>query len=1136
MSQFAFVQPEFPQVHDAARRAEAFANSDPRAACMYARLALELAVTWTYEHDSTLQLPYRDELSALIHEPTFRNLVGQTVFAKCRIIKDLGNEAAHSNKQILKTDAVSAVRELFHVCYWLVRTYARGDKPAPGLSFDPNALPVTATVPRQALVQLKALNDDIAAERERALAAIADRENIDAQLKAARAELEAIKRANAATPDTHNYSEAETRDLFIDLLLREAGWPLDKTEDREYEVDGMPNNEGKGFVDYVLWGRDGKPLGLVEAKRTRRDARVGQQQALLYANCLETRFGQRPVIFYTNGYEHWIWDDAMYPPRPVQGFYTQAELELLIQRRQTRRSLKLAKIDENIADRYYQTRAIRRVSEAFEGQHARRALLVMATGAGKTRTVIALSDVLMRANWAKRILFLADRIALVSQAVGAFKRHLPQAAPVNLTTEKDAEGRVYVSTYPTILNLIDQVKGSERRFGPGHFDLVIIDEAHRSIFMKYGAIFDYFDSLLVGLTATPKAEVGKNTYRMFDLEDGVPTDAYSLQEAIDDHYLVEPKSVSVPLKLPSEGIVYDNLSEEEKEQFELTDWKERDDEVRARRRVEPAAVNQWLFNKETVDKVLRHVMERGLKVEGGDVLGKTIVFAKNHDHAAFIAERFNRNYPRYRGEFARVIDFKTEYAQTLIDDFSNPAKRPQIAISVDMLDTGIDVPEVVNLVFFKQVRSKTKFWQMLGRGTRRCPDLFGPGKDKEFFYIFDYCRNLEFFSQDLPATEGSDGKSLSRRLFAARLHLLTALSQSKAGADIVREHLAQYGEEPATDEQVFESIVKVLQAEVAAMNADNFIVRAKRRLVQKYQKPESWTELTEDKIAELEHEIAGLPTEKEPEQLETKMFDLLLIRLQTAVFTGVDFQRMRKQVVEIAIALEASAAIPPIKAQLPLIQDLQSDDWWQGVSVVMLEQVRLRLRQLVKLIEVRKGSPVFTDFGDEMGPETEIRLPGLSGAKSFERFKEKARAFLRTHLDRAALQKLRMNEPLSASDLAELEAILVESGAGDKAAIERASELGLGLFVRSLVGLDREAAKRALNTYVAGGSLTGSQIDFTNLIVDYLTEHGVMEPRALYESPFTDLSPTGPDGVFASDVVDSILSFLRTVRERAIAA
>lgn len=1135
MSQFSFLREEFPSIYEAAHRAEALALPDPRGACFYARRALELAVTWIYEHDASVRVPYREDLSALIHEPTFKSLVGQPIFYKCRAIKDLGNQAVHSAKPISEHDSVAAVRELFHVCYWLARTYGRGDKPPAGAAFEPNALPRDSGIPKQTQAQLEQLNEQLAREREKLFAALADKESLDQELQRLRAEVAAAKKANEAVPDAHNYSEAETRDLFIDLLLREAGWPLDKPGDREYEVEGMPNREGKGFVDYVLWGNDGKPLGLVEAKRTKRDSREGQHQAKLYADCLEARFRQRPVIFYTNGYDHWIWDDEMYPPRSVQGFYKKAELELMIQRRQSRKALAGVRVNEKIVERYYQTRAIRRIGEAFGKDHARRALLVMATGAGKTRTVIALADILMRANWVKRVLFLADRTALVNQAVNAFKAHLPESSPVNLVTDREGDGRVFVSTYPTMLGLIHELQGGERRFGVGHFDLIVIDEAHRSIFMKYQAIFEYFDSLLVGLTATPKDEVDRNTYKLFELENGVPTDAYPLNEAVADGYLVPAKSVSVPLKLPSQGITYDLLSDEEKEHFELTDWGERADDVLQARRIEPAAINKWLFNKETVDKVLKHLMERGLKVDGGDKLGKAILFAKNHDHAVFIADRFNKNYPKFKGDFARVVDFKTEYVQDLIDRFSTPPKLPQIAVSVDMLDTGIDVPEVLNLVFFKQVHSKTKFWQMIGRGTRLCPNLLGPGQDKECFFVFDYCGNLEFFKENFDGTEGSSGKSLSQRLFTARLEMLARLATTKEGGNMVREHISLYGS-PANLQELFRSIVEILRSEVGAMNIDNFIVRAKRRLVEKYQREDTWLQLDDEKLKELEDDIAGLPSERDPEPVEAKQFDLLILRLQKALLTGSHYQRLKAQVQDIASDLEESSSIPVIKEQLGLIEDLQTDGWWDDVTLPMLELVRLRLRGLIHLVDRKSGRPVYTDFIEEMGEESEVTLPGFTDGISFERFKQKARDFLLQHQDSGAVQKLRLNEPLTSEDLVELERVLEQSGAGSPEMIAKAAQPSLGLFVRSLVGLDREAAKAAFNDFLSDRNLGAAQIEFVSMIIDYLTEHGVVEPRLLYESPFTDISPQGPEGVFSSEMLDQLFDRLALVRTRAAVA
>jgi type I restriction enzyme R subunit len=1139
MSNFAFLKAEWPDLLDAATKAESLVYPDSRSSCFHARRALELAVHWLYKHDAALKLPYQDHLSALIHAPSFRIAVGPAIFAKIKVVKDLGNLAVHSHKPVRQLDALTAAKELFHIMFWLARTYARGAKPADGLYFNPDLLPKSSGVSPQTVEQLQTLESQLRERDEKLSQLLSGKKALDDELQRLRIEVAEAKQQNSARPDDHNYSEGETRDYFIDLLLKEAGWALANREDREFPVIGMPNNTGEGFVDYVLWGDDGKPLGLVEAKRTKRDSRVGQQQAKLYADCLEKQFGQRPVIFYSNGYDHWMWDNLAYPPRPVQGFYKKAELELLIQRREARRGLADAKINESIVERYYQSRAIRRVGEAFERDLDRKALLTMATGAGKTRTVIAICELLMRRNWVKRVLFLADRVALVRQAVNAFKRFLPDASPVNLVTEKDAEGRVYVSTYPTMMGLIEEARDSQRRFGVGHFDLVIIDEAHRSVYQKYGAIFEYFDSLLVGLTATPKDEVDRNTYRLFNLESGVPTDNYTLDEAVRDGFLVPPRAVSVPLRFQREGISYDQLSEEEKEEWDALDW---DDDGGIPNRVEAEAVNRWLFNKDTVDKVLEHLMTRGLKVAGGDRLGKTIVFAKNHDHAQFIAERFNINYPHYKGEFARVIDFETEYVQNLIDNFSISTKEPHIAISVDMLDTGIDIPEVVNLVFFKLVRSKTKFWQMLGRGTRLCPDLFGPGKNKEFFYVFDYCQNLEFFSQQLPPTEGNTNESLAKRLFNARLELIgeldkkVSIEEGQDGGGLTGEAAEPYGSHLSYAE-LRRAAADLLRTEVAAMNVNNFVVRPKRRLVEKYASSDAWNQMDGVAYTELSHEVAGLPTELDAEDEEAKRFDLLILNLQLAVLRQEpSFARLRDQVKCIAGLLQDKASIPMIQAELPLILDLQTDEWWQNVTVPMLETVRRRLRSLVKLIEKKQRKPIYTDFEDLLGSEREFTLPGFSTPNDSERFRAKARQFLKANENHIAVYKLRMNEPLTPTDLAELERMLSESGVGNAEDVQKAKETneGLGLFVRSLIGLDREAAKKALGGFLTGKALRANQIEFLNLISDHLTEHGSMDARLLYDSPYTDFSPRGVDGVFESKEVDELVSILDDVRKRAV--
>ncbi len=1134
MSNFSFLQAEFPAVHEAARQAEGHAHSDPRAACFYARRALELALMWLFKHDSALRHPYREHLAALIHEPTFQQAAGPAIVAKAQLIKDLGNLAVHGNKPLAAANALNATRELFHVAYWLARHYGRTARPAPDLRFDPAWLAPAAAAPArpQTAEQLTALEAQLHERDQRLATQAAERAGLDDELVRLRAEVATAKAANEAQPDTHDYSEALTRTALIDTLLHEAGWPLDQQRDREFEVTGMPNQPGIGYADYVLWGDDGKPLAVVEAKRTTHDSRIGQQQAKLYADCLAQQFGQRPLIFCSNGYEHWFWDDTRQPPRPVQGFYKKDELQLAVQRRSTRTLLAEAEIAPAIVERYYQTRAIRRIGETFERDLQRRALVVMATGAGKTRTVIALVDLMMRSNWVKRALFLADRVALVNQAVKEFKKHLPGTSPVNLVTEKDTEGRVFVSTYPTMVGLIDDMKNGEKRFGVGHFDLIVIDEAHRSVYQKYGAIFQYFDSLLVGLTATPRDEVSRDTYRLFNLESGVPTDAYALDDAIGDGYLVRPTTLSVPLAFQRQGIRYAQLSEEEKAQWDSLDWDEAHEEPPGE--VDAEALNKWLFNADTVDKVLAHLMTHGLKVAGGERLGKTIIFAKNNAHAEYVAERFNVHYPHLKGHFARVITFKTEYAQSLIDDFSNAERDPHIAVSVDMLDTGIDVPEVLNLVFFKVVRSKTKFWQMVGRGTRLCQNIFGPGVHKSEFLIFDFCQNLEYFQQNLPNGNAALGESLGTRLFKSRLELLAALDEMVLGV----------GEDPVRWEghdeaSLRRSTAELLRMQVAAMNVDNFIVRPRRRLVEKYAEASAWNSLTADKLEELAARaegLASLPTQLPLEDEEAKRFDLLMLRLQLTVLRSEPgFERLRKQVQEIASLLAEQAAIPMVKQQMVLIDALQGDEWWEDVTTPMLEVVRTCLRGLIKLIERRSRKVVYSDFEDEIGVATPVVLEGLGATgTNFERFRAKARAFLQAHVDRLALHKLRRNQPLTATDLEELERLLMEAGGSAADIVKARSESSsLGMFVRSLVGLDRVAAKELFNEFLSAGTATANQIEFLNLLIEHLTEQGVMDAARLYESPFTDVSPAGPEALFNPVQIDRIVEVLRDLREKA---
>ncbi len=692
---------------------------------------------------------------------------------------------------------------------------------------------------------------------------------------------------------------------------------------------------------------------------------------------------------------------------------------------------------------------------------------------------------------------------------------------MNLLNEKgDTGSRVFLSTYPTMMNLINEMDGEVRRFGVGYFDLIVVDEAHRSIYQKYSAIFNYFDSFLVGLTATPKGEVDKNTYRMFDLQTGVPTDAYELDEAVKDGFLVPSVNISVPTKFIREGISYDELSEEEKTQWDEIEW---DEEGEIPEQIDPAALNNWLFNIDTIDKVLKFLMESGVKVEGGDKLGKTIIFAKNRRHAALITERFDKNYPHLKGEFAATIDYKTTYAQNLLDNFSTPAKMPQIAVSIDMLDTGIDVPEIVNLVFFKAVKSKTKFTQMIGRGTRLRLNLFGPGADKQFFYIFDYCQNFEYFNQRVTEVESGLQTSLSAKIFAKQVEVIDTIRQ-----------MNNPDEELSKLDQ---TLTEKLKLTVEAINLDNFVVRPHRREVEKFRDDEAWAKIDPEKYYELTKIIAALPNELESEEETAKRFDYLMLKLMLTVLSPHrDFEKLRDQVIEIANRLEEKDNIPMVHAEMELILELQKDEYWRDVTVPMLEHVRKRIRNLVQFIDANQRHIIYTDFADELGIPEEIDYgPSVT---NLTRYKTKVFNFLKNEENHIVLQKLKRNRPITATDIQQLERIFFESGElGTREEFENAfgKQENLGLFIRSLVGLDRHEAKLEFADFLNGQRYSANQIEFVNMIIDHLTKNGIMEPERLFDSPYTDFNPNGISGVFSTGEAERIIDKLERIRLNAAA-
>ena len=711
-SNFIFLQNEFREIYLEIQEAEKHTFTAPRYAALLCRSALEKTIFWLYKNDEDLELPYDTKLGALLHNESFKNILKPSMLVELDIVRLNGNNAAHG-KTVKALDALHSLKNCFRFLSFLSKYYSENNPEIP--EFDERIIPYGDTNDKNTK-QLQALVEKLELERSEAQKAVKEQEKLAEENAGLRKQLETQLQLIAERKETRFQettveqavpeltSEQETRKLLIDLLLREAGWDnLREGKEKEFEVMGMPlttNPTGKGFVDYVLWGDNGLPLAVVEAKSTLHDAHKGKHQASLYADCLEKSTGQRPIIFYSNGFETHLWDDTFYPDRRVQGFYTKEELTALIERRFSRKDLCAFKVNTAIVERPYQLLAIQRVAETLVTSNQnqlrgknRKALLVMATGSGKTRTAAAMVDMFTKCNWAKRILFLADRNALVSQAKNAFKEYLPHLSAIDLTKEKEDNGtRVVFSTYPTIMNKIDSLKNEDERFySIGHFDVIIIDEAHRSVYQKYQAIFTYFDSILIGLTATPKKDIDRNTYSLFEIEDDNPTFAYELNEAVDSKYLVPAKSFTVPVKFPREGIKYAELSEEDKRKYEEKFGIPEDKEPTGIPEIDKSKINSFLFNNDTVDTVLDYLMNHGQKIEGGDKLGKTIIFAKNHLHAVFIEERFNKNYPDLGGSFLRVIDNYEDKAQDLLEKFcfdKGDEKDPQIAVSVDMMDTS----------------------------------------------------------------------------------------------------------------------------------------------------------------------------------------------------------------------------------------------------------------------------------------------------------------------------------------------------------------------------------------------------------------------------------------------------------------
>lgn len=1124
-SNFSFLTDRFPEHFKLALEAEKDMYTAPRTATFYSRLTLEQLIKWMYTFDSALvgTEPAKTTLEGLMYNSSFKTIINSTpgMLDMLTAIRKFGNEASHSKSEISLRYAHTSVNNLYEFCKWIYFTYVDSSVRLP-LSLDTDLIPRTAEQ-QETSSTIKALEsrlDEIKANAEKEL------KHKDNELKQLRAEVDRIKSANALkfveTFTINPTTEAETRRELIDVSLRELGWKLDNANCIEYEVRGMPNKTGVGYIDYVLWGDNGLPLAVVESKSTLHDPRKGQQQAKLYADCLEQEFGRRPLIFYSNGYNTWLWDDMLYPARKVAGFYSKDELEWTIRKRK-KDSLQEIAIDKEIAGRPYQERAIKRVAETFENKH-RKALLVMATGTGKTRTAISIVNILMKHRWARRVLFLADRNALVTQAKNNFIKLLPNLSCVDITQEKENIDihRMVFSTYPTMMNKIDNERNDGMIvYSPAHFDLIIIDEAHRSVYQKYQAIFTYFDSLLIGLTATPKSDIDKNTYELFDLENHNPTDFYELDQAVTDGYLVPPRKMEVGTKFLREGIKYADLSDAEKEEYEEKFYNEEDDFLPEE--ISSSEINKFVFNAPTVDLVLNQLMHEGLKIEGGDKLGKSIIFAKNHKHAEFIEERFNILFPHLaNGHFLRLIDNYATYAQSLIDDFSDPKKHPQIAVSVDMLDTGIDIPEVLNLVFFKIVRSSSKFWQMIGRGTRLCPNIFGDKKDKKEFLIFDYCGNFEFFGVNPDGFESKTTKSLSQRIMEVRT--------------LIAYSLLNISEKSEEEENLLENLLNTLYQTVLNFNRNSFVVKDALLDVNIYSQKERWQNLSQSDVNEIINKLAPL-TESVAGDEDARRFDIFMCDFILAIIEGnKTIDRYINKITTLGKLLLKKTNLPVVKTKKDLLTEITSSKFWEReLTATNLEKIRTELRDLIRLIEKDKRKIVYTNLEDELVTTSISEVIPIYQAS--ENYKQRVESYIRENENTIVIQKLKNNKPITTLELQQLENMLFdgkERGTKDDF-VRNLGEQPLGWFIRSIVGLDVNAAKTAFGEFLNAGNLSANQIQFVDMIIDFISTNGVIDSSMLFDVPFTRFHTEGIAGIFDDQDTERIISILEEINQNAVA-
>lgn len=1116
---FEFLRSKWPPLASLAGFAEHYCHPDPDSALIKLRLLIEQIVEQIYATHNLIK-PFQASLNDLLNDHSFKQAIPHVVISKLHAVRIAGNKSAHGGRASVQI-ALSTLREAFEIARWFQLTFSGGKleslptfvapQPADGDS-------TKADLKREK----KAVLEKLAAQEAQMAQLLADldatrqREQLARTAGAAlEAELAEAKRHAQQSADVLGFDEPTTRKRLIDMMLLDVGWDVSNRDlvRTEEPVKHQPTPSGDGNADYVLLGDDGIPLAVVEAKKTAESAEKGRQQAKCYADGFEKMHGLRPVIYYTNGYDVTIWNDAEgEPPRRVYGYHSKDSLVYMSSRRQDRLPANQVAPDPRIAERMYQLEAIKRVIERFGAKH-RKALVVQATGTGKTRVAISICEALIRAGWVRRVLFLCDRRELRRQANNVFQQFLPgePRTYINANTSADQENRIYLATYPAMMQCYES-------FDVGFFDLIIADESHRSIYNRYRDLFLYFDALQVGLTATPIQHIGKNTFDLFECENENPTAFYRYEDAINHipPYLAPFKVKTVTTGFLTRGIKYSQMSQEQREQLEQ---QEREPEAIE---FEQHQVDKQIFNKDTNRKIIQNLMENGIRDASGSLVGKSIIFARSHDHAILLQKVFDELYPQYGGRVCRVIDNYEPRAEALIDDFKEPNSDLRIAVSVDMLDTGIDVPEIVNLVFAKPVFSYVKFWQMIGRGTRLCQNLFGPGKHKTEFQIFDHWENFKYFEEEHQEVEPAKQKSLLERLFEARIALADACLNKPDGAS-------------------FNMIAGLIAADVADLPDNTISVREKWRQVATCRNPDVIKQFSPATQATLKQDVAPLMQWRDIHgDTAAYQFDQLIALAQLELIKGGGRFDDRRDEIGAWVA-DLQYNLNPVREREADIQKIKSTAFWDNVTIASLEEARTSLRGIMKYraprTSTRMQAKVIDVAEDPTAVQTRDHMPRLEGLE-FVAYRQRVEGVLSELFNsNQTLRLIKAGKPVSEADLKALVSLVLtqhpDLDLTDLVDYYPETSGHLDLAIRGIIGLDAQAVHDRFAAFVQKHTtLNSMQIRFLSLLQNHISKYGSIEVARLYEQPFTTLNAEGLDGVFENEAqIDELIGIIESFKQ-----